>query len=511
MLRTARRSVQILLLGFFFLLLLLARYPFENPFPVQFFLTLDPLVVFSACIAARALIPNALPALILLVLTAFAGRFFCGWICPLGTSLDASDGIMAKASRSNTPEKTRLRWIKYGIWIAIVSASIFSIQLAGFLDPMSLFTRTAVTVLYPVFVYFTDGWIGLMFSVGFLEDTAFRINQALQSLVLPVHAVLFRGSIFIAAMFLIILVLGHYQKRFWCRNLCPLGAMLGLFSLFRLYRRRVDDTCTECGLCHRSCRMGAITKDVRKTDHTECINCMDCQAICPVHAIHFDLRSTPSAAPVDLSRRRILGAGASGIAALGLLRVGFRDSVSAGKVVRPPASLEEAGFLDRCVRCGECIRICSTSGAGLHFTALESGWEGLGTPQLLTPAGYCEYNCNLCGQVCPTGAIHPVTVDEKHRIKMGTAHFNKATCIPWYYGENCMVCEEHCPVPEKAIQFVEKEITTIDGRMASVLLPYVREDRCIGCGICTWCCPLTGDKGITLNHDGEQRWPVQEG
>ena len=233
---------------------------------------------------------------------------------------------------------------------------------------------------------------------------------------------------------------------------------------------------------------------------------MDCQKICPVNAIHFGFVYKPESAPVNFERRRILGAGLSGFLALSFLKIGMTHPVKKGKVIRPPGSLEESVFLDRCIRCGECIRICSTAGKGLHYSALESRWEGLATPILLTPAGYCEYNCNLCGQVCPTGAIHPLTLEEKHETKMGTAHFDKTRCIPWYYGEDCMVCEEHCPVPDKAIKFREENLLTIDGMENNVLLPYVLESDCIGCGICTSVCPLDGEKGIYLTNTDEMRW-----
>jgi ferredoxin len=254
--------------------------------------------------------------------------------------------------------------------------------------------------------------------------------------------------------------------------------------------------------------MSAIQPDFHSTDHMECINCMDCQKNCPVQAIQFGFASKPAPSHLDISRRRLLGSGLTGILSLGLIKIGFTNSSNKGKIVRPPGAWDEPKFLDKCIRCGECIRICSTSGAGLHFSYLESGFEGLATPMLMTPTGYCEFNCNLCGQVCPTGAIHALQIDEKHQTKMGTAYFNKNRCIPWYYGENCMVCEEHCPVPEKAIKFREEKITTLDGRENQVFLPYVNESLCIGCGICTTVCPLIGDKGIFLTNDGETRWGV---
>ena len=136
---------------------------------------------------------------------------------------------------------------------------------------------------------------------------------------------------------------------------------------------------------------------------------------------------------------------------------------------------------------------------------MESGFGGLATPRLVTPEGYCKYDCNLCGQVCPTGAIQALPVGQKQTTKMGTAHFDKTRCIPWYSGEPCLVCEAFCPVPGKAIKFVESDVITIDGRESRVPLPYVEEYRCVGCGLCTVVCPVSGDKGIFLTNKGQMR------
>ena len=503
----ARRIAQVVFIVLFFVLFLSATFPYETWLPSDLFLRLDPLIGFTASLSARTLIIKSLLALLVLIPTILMGRMFCGWVCPLGTTIDAVDGtVKRKRINDKSSGLFRLRWLKYMILIAILVSALFSVQIAGYLDPISLLTRTTVTVLYPVLVLVLDGLIGSLFSVSFLEEIAFGISEFLRGSVLPVQSQSFQGTILIALMFTAILSFAIFQKRFWCRNLCPLGALLGLFSKFRVYKRIVSDQCTSCSICQKQCRMGAIESDFKTTDQYECINCMDCQTICPVNAISFKFAKTAPASAFSLDRRKTLQAGLSGLFAMGLFRIGQFNVVNKDKVIRPPGALEEPEFLDRCIRCGECVRICSTSGAGLQLTALESGWEGLSTPALITPMGYCEYNCNLCGQVCPTGAIQNLTMEQKHEAKMGTAHFDKTRCIPWYYGDNCMVCEEHCPVSPKAIQFSTQKITTIDGRTAEIFLPFVDESLCIGCGICTKVCPVVGDRGIFLTSDGETRF-----
>jgi len=505
--RLIRRITQIVFIVLFFILFLTASYPLIKWLPVDLFLRMDALAMISACIAGRFFLWKLIPAVIVLILTLFLGRIFCGWVCPMGSTLDGFDAAaLKKEDHHQYPQLIRYRWIKYFILVLLLVSSFFSIELAGWLSPIPLFTRTVSTVMYPLFVFFIFGLFDVFYQIPFLDDALFSLQDSLTGFILPVSMTLFRGMLLNGLLFIVVLTLSFVTRRYWCRNLCPLGALLGIFSKFRWYRRHVSDACIECGKCQMMCRMNAIHEDPYQTDHTECINCMDCQAICPTKAISFNFKGKPTHEPVDLSRRRFLGAGLAGLVSAGMVNVGFLNPVENGKVLRPPGALDEDRFLDHCIRCGECIRVCSTAGKGLHFTGLESGIGGLGTPRLLTPLGYCEYHCNMCGQVCPTGAIHPLPLEEKHQTKMGTAQFDKTRCIPWYYGETCLVCEEHCPLEEKAIQFNESTVTTIDGCKNKVLLPYVDESLCVGCGICASVCPLSTEKGIFLTNAGEQRW-----
>jgi polyferredoxin len=497
-----RRFSQLLFFLLFVYCFLAAIYPLVSWIPVDFFLRLDPLIGISASLSARTLIIKSFPALLIILFTIVFGRFFCGWICPLGSLLDGTDRY---GSPKNPNERSSARRIKFGILTAVLIGSVFSLQLSGFFDPISLFTRSMTAFLYPLSVFATEGILGFLSKIPFLENPLFNLDSLLRRFLLPLAPRTFQGAVLIGFMLVLIILLGIKQKRFWCRNLCPLGALLGLFSIFRPYRRKVSDFCSSCGLCARKCRMGAIPKDYYETLQTECINCRDCIAVCPTKAVSFGFGRGKSA-PVDLSRRLFLSGSIAGLTTLGLVKTGFVHKVQRGKLIRPPGALSEDQFLDRCIRCGECVRICASSGAGLQLSFLGSGWEGIGTPHLKTPMGYCEYNCNLCGQVCPTGAIHSLAMDQKQKMKMGTAHFDKSRCIPYYYGETCMVCEEHCPVPDKAIRFTKQKVVSLEGKSINTLLPYVNETTCIGCGICASCCPLVGEKGIYLTNDQETRW-----
>jgi MauM/NapG family ferredoxin protein len=508
--RIARRVSQILFLLFFLLLWLKASYPFETRLPVDAFLRMSVLGQLTAAVASRSWIGHGLWAIGLAAATVVFGRFFCGWMCPLGTLLDGFENIgrpgrRGRTKRSPEDSPSGLRSVKFFLLAAMIAAALFSVQLSGWFDPISLLTRTMTAVIFPLFVWMTEGFTGFLGGMPFLGDPVQRLDDLLHVSILPVAPSDFRGAFWIGTAFLAVLLLGLIRRRFWCRYLCPLGALLGVLSNFRWFRRTVSANCRKCGLCTARCRMDAIPPDFVSTRHVECINCMDCRDVCPDGAVRFRFVRKPAPSTVDFSRRRILGAGVTGFLFAGLARTRPKDPVRSGFVIRPPAALREDEFLDRCIRCGECVRVCSTSGQGLQLAGLETGWDGLATPVLAPPKGYCEHLCNLCGKACPTGAIPRLTVEEKQTVKMGTAHFDKTRCIPWYYGENCMVCEEHCPIPEKAIRFRESRVTTIDGRENTVMLPYVVEDSCVGCGICAVRCPVEGLKGIYLTNAGERR------
>ena len=194
-----------------------------------------------------------------------------------------------------------------------------------------------------------------------------------------------------------------------------------------------------------------------------------------------------------------------GVLSLGLLSAGIKKNDADQKRIRPPGALAESEFLDRCIRCLECVRICQSNGKCLQPDGIRTSLLDLWMPVAIMRQGYCEYNCNLCGQVCPTEAILPLTLVEKQKTPMGLAYFNKNICIPYAENRDCIVCEEHCPTPEKAIKFDLKNVTLPDGRNRQVKYPYVERHLCIGCGICETKCPLPGEAGIFVTIENQKR------
>jgi ferredoxin len=213
----------------------------------------------------------------------------------------------------------------------------------------------------------------------------------------------------------------------------------------------------------------------------------------------------PAFAGVDLRRRHLLLAGAGGLAAVPMLRLGAAPERVDPALIRPPGALPEREFLERCVRCGECMKVCLTH--GLQPTLLEAGLEGLWTPRLVPRLGYCEYNCTLCGQVCPTQAIRRLPLEVKRRVRIGLAAIDTSRCLPYAFQTSCIVCEEHCPLPRKAIWFDEREVVTRDGALRRVKQPKVAIDLCTGCGICETKCVVQDLPAIRVTSANEDRNP----
>lgn len=210
---------------------------------------------------------------------------------------------------------------------------------------------------------------------------------------------------------------------------------------------------------------------------------------------------------LDLGRRSLLVAGSAGVGSALLVRssaMGEAHTFNPG-LIRPPGSVAEAEFLAKCIRCGACMKACPTNAVQPVFT--EGGIAGLWTPVLKMKLGYCDYECNLCSQVCPTHAIQEISLEEKQKIRIGTAYFDRNRCLPWASARTCIVCEEHCPTPKKAIWFQEIEVMKPNGELTTVKQPYVNLELCIGCGICQNKCPIADQRGVYVTSVGETRNP----
>ncbi len=504
----SRRITQIIFLLFFIFLFLKARYPYDDSLSSDIFLRFSPLIPLFDFIDNLSFSMLFWPALIILFFTIFLGRFFCGWICPLGTTIDISSKLLKSPSNKISIKFDKLRYLKFGLLLASIILAIFSVNLWGYLDPLSIFNRALTVTLYPLSTLLTETILLQTSNISVLEDAAYWIYDWFKLVLMPEDQSYLQQIFFISLFFLAILGTEKLSRRFWCRYLCPAGAWLGFLSQFRLYERIVGDVCPVCNKCQVECKMNAIPEEnVAQTSKIECIECFSCGSLCPpkAKAITYQWRWKPYHTPIDFSRRQFITTSAASFVTLGMLAAGLPNREKKDRLIRPPGSLPEEEFLNRCIRCLECVRICASNGRCLQPDSIHNNVLELWTPVALMREGYCEYNCNLCGQVCPTEAILPLSLDQKKNTPMGLAYFDKNICIPFAQHKDCIVCEEHCPTPDKAIKFETKEVILPDGTDHLVKYPYVIKELCIGCGICEEKCPLLGAPGIFVNTDNQLR------
>lgn len=509
LLQYVRRGSQLFFLASFVFLFLKTDYTGsdELEYAVNILFRLDPFLAAVTMLAAKTFIALMLPSLLVIVLTLLLGRSFCGWFCPIGTMLDGQRYLIPTDKKGRVTLYPRLAKV---LMVATLLLAFFGFHIAGYLDPFSILVRALAQTIYPAFHVLVEGFFGFTYAnmPGFVNAVTEPVYSWLREWVLPAERKYFE-LVFVSFFILgLVFLFEIAQKRFYCRNICPLGAMLGLFGeRAPLKTKGGSDECGNCRICAGLCRMGAIDEN-RVVDMEMCNLCIECAVHCPRQVISFGIgRQTREPARANLSRRHFLGIA---VAAITLPSVKAANALTKNPdplLIRPPGALAEEEFLQRCVRCAECLQVCI--GNALQPTMLEGGLDGIFTPKLVARTGYCEFNCTLCGQVCPTGAIKRLALAEKHQVKIGNAWFDKDRCLPWIDGIPCMVCEEHCPTPEKAIRFRRGKVVNNRGETVSVKQPYIVDELCIGCGICENKCPLPGRSAVLVTSANEDRDPTK--
>lgn len=516
-----RQTVQILSYILFICLLIYIDPLTERGKTVNFFVRLSPLSAIGAMVAAREIIVSFWPALVLLVSTVIIGRYFCSWVCPFGTTIDITDKLFSRKRNkrkvnqvgNGKPETEKKigfydkRRLKYYILAFLLAGAVAGIQMAGWFDPLSLATNTYTILVHPYVVSVIDSFFYVFYDLPFIGKIIKPVHGQVKTVLFANQPPFFKAHFIFLVIFTGIVSVGLVYRRYWCRNICPLGAVLALVSDRAIFKRTVGSGCTSCKRCEKSCSMGAISDNGKGTFAGECTLCFTCQKVCTNNAVQFvKNRTSDQTLQIDLSKRKILTAGIAGVVAAPVLNLksGKLLDKTNPSIIRPPGASIEEKFIDKCLRCGECMRVCKTN--GLHPVIFEDTFFSFWTPTLVPRIGYCDYECTLCGRVCPSGAIKKLGKKEKQSRAIGKAKINHNRCIPWvgfaaiselekdWKDVNCAVCEEVCPVPVKAIRF---DPYTVSGDK-EIRRVFVVEDLCIGCGFCEKVCPVSGHAAIRV-------------
>ncbi len=517
--RFGRRLCQILFFSLFIWLLLATFYQglVEEgtvlgdfiPYPVSIFLNFDPLAALATLLATGSLFEDFIWSLAVILITIFMGRIFCGWFCPLGALSQFMSWTNPKEPLSRRISRCQPgghQKIKYALLAFFLGGALFGMLQVGLLDPICLLVRSLGLSILPALDAIFRGALGLAPADS---DAAGAGHRVLDDYFLGPRALRFHAAWIVGVLFLVILFLNRLKPRFFCRVLCPLGALLGLLSRFSLFTLRKDAAgCNDCGLCTASCQGGASPEGGTDWKSAECVACFNCTARCPQDVLGFGFFSQVSARDprTAFSRRGFLASALAGAIFVPLSRRTSGPPVDIEPLlIRPPGSCDEEDFLSRCIKCGQCMKVCPNN--AVHPASYQGGLEGIWTPVIIPRIGYCEPSCTLCSQVCPTGAIRAFTVADKeaHRVNIGTAVIDVSLCLPWARGTPCMVCEEFCPVSPKAIWFEKASMPRPDGAVAEVQLPRVEPSRCTGCGGCETACPLPDRAAIRITSCGESR------
>lgn len=475
--------------------------------PVGWLIQLDPLVGLGTLLATGTLYAGLLWGLLTIVLTIVLGRFFCGWLCPFGT-LHQAVGWLANSGRRASWKIAANRYrrgqgLKYSLLVFLLGAAAGDLMRRAIGVPIqspylaaaivvimltlgvaALRLRTisgagwvagvaAVAVGWTVLSIFTDGsrLLAASLQTGLLDPIPLfyrSVNLTLLPLVdgrlitLSAASRLYPGAFAMGAVFWTAVFLNLVVPRFYCRFVCPLGALFGVLGKNALWRvGQKPDGCTACGDCDRYCEGGCEPSAVIRTP--ECVLCMNCLADCR-HGV-MGYRLDPSAAGEvsvpDISKRELVAVLAAGVAAVPLARLaGMTGDAWNTGVIRPPGSLPEEEFLQRCIKCGQCMRVCPTN--VIHPAGFQAGLEGIWTPMLNFRMGTsgCQHGCIACGNLCPTAAIRPISIEERlgkgdfesrGPMRIGMAFVDRGRCLPWAMDRPCIVCQENCPVSPKAI------------------------------------------------------------
>lgn len=422
----------------------------------------------------------------LLLLTLIFGRIYCSVICPLGIMQDVIARLNRKKNKySYSAAKSWLRYVMLVVMIASILAGIASI--VAILAPYSSYGRIATFILQPLWQL---GNNLLASCAERIDSYAFYTTDVwMKSLTTFLIAL---------ATLLIVGFLAYRHGRTYCNTICPVGTFLSFFARFSLFKVRfVEDKCKNCSLCSKNCKAACIDFKTHSVDYSRCVVCGNCIDKCKFGALAYTMKkgtkvseasTEKEATAIDDSKRSFLLATAVLTTAAmaqekkkvdgGLAVIEEKLAPERQTPITPPGSLSAKNMQQHCTACQLCVSECPNG-------VLRPSGEliKLMQPMMSYERGYCRPECNRCSEVCPTGAINPISVEDKSSVQVGHAVFIQKNCVAVTDEVECGNCARHCPVG--AIEMVQLD----EDDEESPFVPAVNESRCIGCGACEHLCP----------------------
>ncbi len=418
----------------------------------------------------------------LIILTALFGRIYCSVVCPLGIMQDFFSWLGGKAKKNRFSYTKEIKWLRYGfLGVFILALIIGFAPLTTLFAPYSAYGRIVNSLFKPLYDLLNNWLAGLDAANDRYNFTEVQIwTRSVTTFVVALLTLFILGF------------LAWRKGRLYCNTICPVGTVLGFISRQSGFRIRFDkDKCKNCGMCEKNCKAQAIDFKNGTVDYSRCVVCGDCLDKCKFDALHYKYalnQPAKEAKPVDKERRAFLvGAAVAGTTAAmaqtemkvdgGLAVIEDKKAPKRQTLVTPPGSMSIRHLEKHCTACQLCVSSCPNnvlrpSTDLMHFMQ----------PTMSFERGYCRPECTRCGEVCPAGAIKPITREEKTSIHVGHAVWIKENCVVLTDGVSCGNCARHCPTG--AIQMIDYE-----GPNGTVQVPAVDENKCIGCGACENLCP----------------------
>ncbi len=432
--------------------------------------------------------------IVVVVLTLLFGRVYCSTLCPLGTLQDMI-GFLARRKRQRrgfhfSKPHTALRYSILALTVLLLVSG--SGLLLNLVDPFSSFGRISADLFRPVLLFLNN-----LAAVILEQGGVYTLPRLRWAVFAPGAASVSMATLLLVAW------LAATRGRLYCNTICPVGTLLGLFAKFSWLRIGIDqDVCKGCTLCEDICKAGCIDSRQKTVDSGRCVSCCNCLAVCQRNGLRFEntWRRRPPTVQPDRERREFLLN--SGVFLLGLAGApGPTKTIIQSKPttipervtcpVSPPGSTSITHFTATCTACHLCVSACPSR--VLVPSLFEFGLDGILQPRMNFRTGHCNYDCTICMNICPVGAILPLKVEEKKLTQLGVAQFIKENCVVFTDNTDCGACSEHCPT--KAVDMVPY----LNPANKKLRIPEMKPDYCIGCGSCEHACPTRPYKAIFVD------------